>query len=297
MDGETQIETWQPAVFAAAGSVSKSMHKKLNKKTDKCVIAHKRSMVLCLSFVKFIKSQTSSMTNPKENRLLRSISDNDYNNICPYLQLVSLGKGEELLAIGKRVEYIYFPTTALISIAKDLSNGLSMDSALVGKNSAVGLLLLDVDLSINRAYVNTSGFAYRVKKQILLDQIRSGDSMFEIWMTAIRYLSNQLSQNVICNRYHTVDQRLSRWTLMNLDALEKNIIPITHDYLSSSIGVRREAVTLSLNKMNFLGIIRSTRGYLEVLNRDRLEAMSCECYFTLCKVAPFRTDDNISRND
>lgn len=233
------------------------------------------------------------MTNPKDNRLLKSISDKDYNNIVPFLQLVRLDKGEELFAIGKRVEHIYFPTTALISLAKDLSDGLSMDSALIGKNSAVGLLLLDIDISINRAYVNSAGFAYRVNKMVLLNQIRSGESLFEIWMAAIRYLSNQLSQNVVCNRFHNVDQRLARWILMTTDALEVNHIPVTHSYLASSIGVRREAVSLSVEKMNDLGILRCTRGLIEVADRERLKAMSCECYFTLRRLAPFRQDDGI----
>jgi CRP-like cAMP-binding protein len=261
-----------------------------------CAISHKQSMSQSVKFLKIIKIiQALKLTNPKQNRLLRSISDKDYSNIFPYLQLVSLDRGQELFAIGKRVDYIYFPTSALISIAKDLSNGLSMDSALVGKNSAVGLLLLDVDVSINRAYVNSAGFAYRMNKKVLLDEIRRGETIFEIWMTAIRYLSNQLSQNVICNRFHNVDQRLAKWVLMHLDALEINTLPVTHGYLSSSIGVRREAVTLSIKKMNDLGILRSTRGALEVLDLEKLKLMSCECYCTLIKLTPFRTNNEIEQ--
>jgi CRP-like cAMP-binding protein len=235
--------------------------------------------------------ETTKMTNPRRNRLIGALPEKDYSRLLPFLQLVSLEMGQELYVMGQRVEHIYFPTTALISIAKDLTDGLGVDTAIVGKNSAVGLLLLDTDVSINRAHVTSSGFAYRINRKVLLNEIRRGEAMFEIWMAATRYLANQLSQNVVCNRFHSVEQRLARWLLTNADRLETNLIPVTHGYLSSSIGVRRETVSLTGMKMNDSGVVRCTRGSTEVLDRERLEAMSCECYFTLRKLSPFRKDD------
>ena len=233
------------------------------------------------------------MTNPKCNRLIGALPEKDYNRLFPFLQLVSLEVGQELYVMGDRVGQIYFPTTALISIAKDLSDGYGVDTAIVGKNSAVGLMLLDTDISINRAHVTSAGFAYRVDRNVLRDEVRRGEAMFEIWMAAIRYLANQLSQNVVCNRFHSVEQRMARWLLTNADRLETHLIPVTHGLLSTSIGVRRETVSLTGMKMNDAGIVRCTRGTTEVLDREKLEAMSCECYLTLRRLSPFRKDDEV----
>jgi hypothetical protein len=79
--------------------------------------------------------ETTKMTNPRRNRLIGALPEKDYSRLLPFLQLVSLEMGQELYVMGQRVEHIYFPTTALISIAKDLTDGLGVDTAIVGKTA------------------------------------------------------------------------------------------------------------------------------------------------------------------
>ncbi len=112
-------------------------------------------------------------------------------------------------------------------------------------------------------------------------------------MRANQYLLNQLSQNAVCNKFHSVNQRLARWLLTNSDKFEMNSIPVTHAFLASSIGVRREAVSLAFLSMNDLEIVQSNRGTTEILDRERLERMTCECYFTLRKLSPFHLDNDL----
>lgn len=233
------------------------------------------------------------MTYPKSNRLLAALPESDYERQFPFLQLVSLPMEQELYGPGDQVNHMYFPTTSRIAVSTDLHNGLGLNTAIVGKDSVLGLMVVGTGVSNSRAQVISAGFAYRISRKVLLNEIRLGGAIFEIWIRANQYLLNQLSQNAVCNKFHSVNQRLARWLLTNSDKFEINSIPLTHAFLASSIGVRREAVSLAFLTMNELEIVQSNRGITEILDRERLERMACECYFTLRKLSPFHSDNDL----
>jgi CRP-like cAMP-binding protein len=87
-----------------------------------------------------------------------------------------------------------------------------------------------------------------------------------------------MAQTAVCNRHHTVDQQLCRWLLLSLDRLESNQITMTQELIANMLGVRREGVTEAAGKLQALGVINYRRGLITVLDRARLEALSCECY-------------------
>lgn len=227
------------------------------------------------------------MPDPKYNHLLASLPNVDFLRIRPHLHLVGLQNGEILYNAGQLVSNIYFPTSALVSLATDMADGRSIDTALIGTDGMVTLAAFHQPKALSRAHVSRSGFAYQINRDILVEECRRGEAFYDLLMSANRFLINQMNWNIVCNRFHSVEQRIARWFLEHQDKSASSQITVTHTLLSASLGVRREAVTLANLKLNQMGAIHCTRGVTEILDRPLLESLACECYANLRQQHPF----------
>jgi CRP-like cAMP-binding protein len=102
--------------------------------------------------------------------------------------------------------------------------------------------------------------------------------MLHILLRYSQSLLTQMAQTAVCNRHHSVDQQFCRWLLLSLDRLPSNTLAVTQEMIANMLGVRREGVTAAAGKLQKLGVIQYTRGRITVLDRTRLEQLSCECY-------------------
>ena len=194
------------------------------------------------------------------------------------MELVSLVKGETIFKMGDIPTHVYYPVGAIVSMMIDMADGYSVETYMLGKSSTVGALNAP---SFYRAYVRSSGLAYRLPMSILQREYLFCPVYMRVAMTAMRGMLMQLSQSIACGKHHSVEQQLIRWMLITLDRISTSKIAITHKELSGILGFRREAMTLSLSlkKLTGLGYIESRRGEIEVINRKGLEALSCDCYW------------------
>lgn len=218
---------------------------------------------------------------PQQNHLLAAMSEIEWNQWEPYMEQVDFSLNQVLYESGITPAYMYFPTTAIVSLLYMTKNGSSSEVAVVGNDGVVGLsLLLSGSNSPNQALVQSAGKGYRMRAQAAKNAINRDGTMLNILLRYSQAMITQMTQTAVCNRHHSIDQQLCRRLLLSLDRLSTNQILMTQEMLANMFGVRRESVTDAAVKLQDAGVISYKRGLITVLDRDALESRSCECYAT-----------------
>jgi CRP-like cAMP-binding protein len=213
------------------------------------------------------------------NHLLVALPADEYERIKPYLEPVSLLLGEVIYESGEQLEYIYFPTTAIISLLYIMENGSTAEIAMAGNDGLIGIALyMGGSTTPNRSVVQSAGNAFRLPSKALKFEFGLGGVFQNILLRYTQYLMTQISQTAVCNRLHSVDKQLCRWLLINHDLLQTNKLIMTHDLIANMLGVRREGVSIAAGHLQREGLIKYVRGTITILDRKGLESSSCECY-------------------
>lgn len=229
----------------------------------------------------FNKLPSSKKLAPQENHLLAAISHDEWSMLEPEMEEVDLSLNQVLSESGKTPAYMYFPTTAIVSILYMTESGSSSEVAVIGNDGVVGIsLVLSGSDSPNQALVQTAGKGYRMRAQAVKNAISRDGRILNILLRYSQAMITQVTQTAVCNRHHTIDQQLCRRLLLSLDRLSTNEISMTQEMLASMLGVRRESVTDAALKLQSAGIISYKRGLITILDRKALESRSCECYAT-----------------
>jgi len=216
---------------------------------------------------------------PNQNHLLAALLDAEFNRLSPHLELVTLKLGDVLAESGSKTDYLYFPTTAIISLHYLLENGGSSEIAGVGNEGVLGIsLFMGGDTTPSRAVVQTGGFGYRIPARILMEEFDRAGPVLRLLLRYTQALITQMSQTAVCNRHHSVEQQLCRWLLLTLDRLGPAELTMTQELISNMLGVRREGVTEAAGRLQASGFISYRRGHITVTNRSGLERNVCECY-------------------
>lgn len=216
---------------------------------------------------------------PIDNRLLNALPRHEQDVLFPLLTLVDLPLGHVLYESGTEQRFIYFPVDAIVSLLYVLENGSSAEIAIVGNDGAIGIaLFMGGATTTNRAIVQSAGTAYRLGGERLRQEFARHSDLLHILLRYTQALITQMTQTAVCNRHHSVDQQLCRWLLLSLDRLNGNQLVMTQELIANMLGVRREGVTEAAGKLQRAGVIEYVRGKITVLDRARLEQMTCECY-------------------
>lgn len=217
-----------------------------------------------------------------ENHILNALPKTIYEVWQDHLETVFLKEGQVLIEAGKSSAYVYFPLDVIVSWQYMLENGDCTEIAMVGREGLVGLyLLLGNNSTPNQAVVQTSGWAIRIRLHVVLNSFNHGPEVQRMALCFAQNLIHQMGQGNVCRQHHSIEQRLCRLLLMILDRQNSLQVHKTHEALSELLGVRREAVSLAAARLMKEGLIRYTRGNIEVLDRQGLEQQVCECYGVL----------------
>ncbi len=220
-----------------------------------------------------------SAPTPGQNQILAALPAEDYARLQPHLELVPLPLGWAVYESGSEQRYEYFPTTSIVSMLYVMKDGASAEIAVVGREGVVGFaLFLGGETTSGRAVVQSAGFAYRLKRDLLQAEFERGGPLQHLLLRYTQALITQMSQTAVCNRHHSVDQQLCRWLLLSLDRLPSSELTMTQELIANMLGVRREGVTAAAGKLQAAGLILYSRGKITVLDRTKLEAQVCECY-------------------
>ena len=137
--------------------------------------------------------------------------------------------------------------------------------------------------SHSRVIVQIEGTAFRVRAVTLVALLRGCPVLEKRMHRYAQVLAMQASQVAACNRLHEVDERLARWLLMSQDRIGTDVVPLTQEFLAHMLGTRRSSVTVAATLLQKAGLIKYSRGSVNIVDRQALEAAACECYGTLVK--------------
>jgi CRP-like cAMP-binding protein len=231
-----------------------------------------------------IKPTSTPASDPKQNRLLAALPEADYARLLPDLELFSMPLGWTLCESGSQMNYLYFPTTSIVSLLYVMENGASGEIAVIGNEGLVGVaLFLGGESTPNRAVVQSAGSGYRLKANIVKREFALGGQLQKLALRFTQALIAQMSQTAVCNRHHNLDQQLCRRLLISLDRLSDDKLVMTQELIANMLGVRREGVTEAAGKLQKAGIINYKRGHITVVNRPKLGERVCECYTVVKK--------------
>ena len=221
---------------------------------------------------------------PRDNRLLASLPENQWLRWLPYLEPVEMTLGNVLYESGATLSHVYFPTSCIVSLLYVMEDGASAEIAVVGYEGIVGIsLFMGGESTPSRAVVQSAGTGYRLRASLMLEEFNHGGPVLHLLLRYTQALITQMAQTAVCNRHHSLDQQLCRWLLLSLDRLQSNELMMTQELIANMLGVRREGVTEAAGRLDKAGVIRYQRGHITVLDRGQLECRTCECYAVVKK--------------
>jgi len=214
------------------------------------------------------------------NRILSLLPPDELVRLLGRMEEREVEVGEALFEPGDTLRHVYFPETAVVSLLTRLSDGSSVEVATVGREGIVGVMVfLGDDRSVNGVgVVQMPGRLLRLDADVLRAQASEGGKLPSVLQTYARALLLHLSQSTACAIAHPVRARLSRWLLQTSDRTASDDVPLTQQFLSEILGVRRASVTEAMGELQTIGAVRTRRGGVLILDRPLLADASCECY-------------------
>ena len=208
----------------------------------------------------------------RQNQLLAALPSAQLEQWLTQLEPVELSLGQVLCESGSSSEYVYFPTTAIVSLLYLTLEGDSTEIAVVGRDGVVGIShFMGGNATPSRSVVQSAGRAYRLRAQTLKNALGHAGPVLTLLLRYTQALMTQVAQTATCNRHHSIDQLLRRRLLLGLDRLPSQALVMTQELLANLLGVRREGITAAALKLQQAGVIRYSRGHISVLDRMRLE--------------------------
>jgi CRP-like cAMP-binding protein len=214
------------------------------------------------------------------NLILAGLPDEEYQRLLPHMEYVALNLKDVLVHPNIPIRHVYFPLTGVTSLVNLDDDGGMFEVGMTGREGIVGFSVLLGQKSIpQQAIVQVSPVAYmRMKAEVFHEEAHRNPVFLSLLLRYVNALFNQVTQASACRSLHSVDERLSRWLLMCHDRIETDRINLTQEFIATMLGVRRPTVSLVAALLHEAGLIQYSRGIITVLDREGLEASSCECY-------------------
>jgi CRP-like cAMP-binding protein len=216
-----------------------------------------------------------------KNRLLEALLRQRGERLRRSLERVFLPDRKVLWEPGGSLSWLYFPQSSVVAIVNEFEDGTTAQVATVGSEGVVPVTpLLGGGLALDRHVVQVAGSAMRVRASTVLG---TPDSALRCPVLAafVQEFVSRVLQSVACNALHSVEERCARWLLTTADSTDSSNVALTHEFLAELLGVARPTVSVATRALREAGLIRSSRGNIEIVDRGGLERASCECYMTI----------------
>jgi CRP-like cAMP-binding protein len=212
-----------------------------------------------------------SSTVKQQNRLLAAMSSGDFALLEPMLEPLTLEVRQMLEPANKAIKHSYFITSGLASVIAIGKNSHRLEVGIIGRDGMTGLpVVLGNDRSPNETFIQVEGTGSRIAADDLREAMRKSASLSRVLLNFVNAFLIQTSHTALSNGSATIEERLARWLLMAQDRLGGDEVPLTHEFLSLMLGVRRAGVTGALNQLDRKGVIRLSRGRIWIVDRDGL---------------------------
>jgi CRP-like cAMP-binding protein len=213
------------------------------------------------------------------NQLLAALPAAEYKRLRANLEYVELPVRNVLAPAGSVITHAYFVEDGLISLVHYLADGAAVEVGVVGREGFVGTpLVFGARISHTEAMVQLRGSALRITAKALRETARRSKQLQALLLSSTYALHTQVTQTAACNGRHDLQQRLARWLLSAHDRSDGDELALSHEYISMMIGRRRAGVTVALGVMKRDGLVATSHGRIQIVDRRGLEKVACECY-------------------
>ncbi len=213
------------------------------------------------------------------NKILTALPDEEFERLRPKLREVSFQIGQTIYFPQQEMEYVYFVNQGIVSWLATLENGNTVEAGVIGPEGVAGVaVVLGATSTPNEGFVQSDVQASRIAADDIIAEFRRNGKLNQLMLRFEHSMFVQVAQTAACNRMHTLDQRLARWLLMTHDRVDVEKFPLTQEFLSRMLGVRRAGVSVAANSLRQQEVIDYHRGDIVIIDRVRLEGLSCECY-------------------
>jgi CRP-like cAMP-binding protein len=214
-----------------------------------------------------------------QNDLIESLPSNSRSRLLAICEPVEIAMGEILGEVDTPTQYVYFPTAGFISLVTAVNGRPTLEVGMVGREGMLGTqLVLGVELAPLHAVVQGAGAAWRIGASGFSRELARSPALQRGLNRYVFVTMTQLASSAFCLRFHQIGQRLARWLLMTQDRAHSDSFRITHEFLAYMLGVRRVGITTAACALQREGLIKYSRGEIQVLNRRGLKASACSCY-------------------
>jgi len=215
-----------------------------------------------------------------QNLLLAALPTGDRDRLVPTLDVVPLKLKDLLHKPGEHIEYVYFPGGGFLSIVTVLEDGSMVEVATIGREGVIGVtaVLDGTPMSSASMVQGESDTCYRMTADAFRREMDRREAFYELMTRYSQALVGFIMQSTACNAVHSVEQRLARWLLMAQDRMATDEFPLTQEFVAMMLGATRPTVTVVAGTLQRAGLITYHRGRVTILDREKLESASCECY-------------------
>ena len=214
-----------------------------------------------------------------KNHLLELLQPSDAKLLAPHLKLAKFEQHEILFEAERQIRHVYFPTTAVVSLVVTLSTGEMVEAAMVGKDGVVGAAAaLDGKVSLSRGIIQLGGEIIVCDTDALNSTALQSPKLLAMLIRHEQTVYAQAQQSAACFASHQVEARLCRWLLRARDLSGSDYLPFTQEYLGEMLGVRRTSVTAVAHTLQAAGLIKYSRGKIQITDAEGLQESACECY-------------------
>lgn len=219
------------------------------------------------------------LSRPDGNKILAALNGTDYQPFLFQLEPVTLAQGEVVYESGDKINYVYFPETAVFSMLCTMANGDTAEVGPIGREGLVGLnIFFGSDTTPTQVVVHVAGTALRLKAELLRRELESERRVMpHLLFRYTQMLLAMTGQSSACNKLHSLEQHLALWLLLMHDYVGDELL-LTHDLIALTLGVRRAGISGASADFKNAGLIDYYRGHIQILDRQGLEARACECY-------------------
>ena len=217
---------------------------------------------------------------PRTNRLLAALPDEDYRRLLPFLRHVELQTRQTLQKQGQPIQEIVFPVAGVCSVLKTTDDGHAIELFGIGREGAVGAGVawgLSESAADIMVLIADNG-ALSLPLDVFKGELHRDGALASLVSDYCRTSTIQLMQASACNALHSAEQRCCRWLLTTEDRVQARSFPITQELLAMALGVRRPTVTLIMADLHRDGLVTYARGRMTIVDRPALLKRACECY-------------------
>lgn len=219
---------------------------------------------------------------PVKNRILAALLATEYKRLLHKLERVTLKRGEIVYRADQKIDAVYFPEDAVVAMVDTTDDTRTVEVGIIGREGIVGInIFLGGIVTPDKAIVQISGDAMRMKSKDLRKELRFGSPLQRLLLDYTRAFLTVISQSVACSQHHTVEQRLARWLLTMSDYVSTHEMLMDQKTIAAMLGVRRVSVTDAARKFQADALISYRRSRISMLDKSSLRKKSCECYLII----------------